>query len=81
MNIPSRATSARALRKREPILTGARRLFLTHGYTGTSTDFRQIEAVGGVTTSTVTLATALAPDFSTEMGKGMFNILQQLRLD
>lgn len=38
MNIPSRATSARALRKREQILTGARRLFLTHGYTGTSTD-------------------------------------------
>jgi hypothetical protein len=31
-------------------------------------------------TSTVTLATALAPDFLTEMGKGMFNILQQLRL-
>jgi Isochorismatase family len=42
--------------------------------------FRQIEAVGGVTTSTVTLATALAPDFSTEMGKAMLNILQPLRL-
>lgn len=42
--------------------------------------FRQIEAVGGVTTSTVTLATALAPDFSTEMGKATLNILQPLRL-
>ena len=41
---------------------------------------RQIEAVGGITTSTVTLATALAPDFSTEMGKAMFNILQPLLL-
>ena len=42
--------------------------------------FRQIEAVGGVTTSTVTLATALAPDYSTEMGKAMLTILQPLRL-
>lgn len=41
--------------------------------------FRQIEAVGGVTTSTVTLATALAPDYSTEMGKAMLTILQPLR--
>jgi nicotinamidase-related amidase len=41
---------------------------------------RQIEAIGGVTTSTVTLATALAPDFSTEMGKAMFTILQPLLL-
>jgi predicted O-methyltransferase YrrM/nicotinamidase-related amidase len=37
---------------------------------------RQIEAVGGVTTSTATLATARAPDFSTEMGKAMLNILR-----
>jgi hypothetical protein len=39
--------------------------------------FRQIEAVGGVTTSTANLATALAPDFSTEMGKAMLNILRR----
>ncbi len=42
--------------------------------------FREIEAAGGVTTSVVTLATAMAPDFSTELGKQMFAIVQQLRL-
>jgi len=31
--------------------------------------FRQIEAAGGVTTSVVTLVTALVPDFSTDLGK------------
>ena len=42
--------------------------------------FRQIEAAGGVTTSVVTLVTALAPDFSTDLGKKAFEILQSLRL-
>ena len=43
--------------------------------------FRQIEAAGGVTTSVVTLVTALAPDFSTDLGRKAFGILQSLRLD
>jgi TetR/AcrR family transcriptional regulator of autoinduction and epiphytic fitness len=34
----SHTTNARTLRKREQILTGARQLFLTRGYAGTSTD-------------------------------------------
>ncbi len=42
--------------------------------------FREIETAGGVITSVVTLATAMAPDFSTELGKQMFAIVQQLRL-
>ncbi|HWY85970.1 MAG TPA: alpha/beta fold hydrolase [Gemmataceae bacterium] len=42
--------------------------------------FRQIEAAGGITTSVVTLVTALAPDFSTDLGKKAFGILQSLRL-
>ena len=42
--------------------------------------FRQIEAAGGVTTSVVTLVTALAPDFSTDLGGKAFEILQSLRL-
>src|SRR5271157_3154045 len=42
--------------------------------------FRQIEAAGGVTTSVVTLVTALAPDFSTDLGKKAFGLLQSLRL-
>jgi Isochorismatase family len=41
---------------------------------------RQIEAFGGETTSVVTLATALVPDFSSALGQRLFNILQQLRL-
>ena len=41
---------------------------------------RQIEAAGGITTSVVTLVTALAPDFSTDLGKKAFGILQSLRL-
>jgi hypothetical protein len=42
--------------------------------------FRQIEAAGGVTTSVVTLVTALVPDFSTDLGGKAFGILQSLRL-
>ena len=42
--------------------------------------FRQIEAAGGITTSVVTLVTTLAPDFSTDLGKKAFGILQSLRL-
>ena len=41
---------------------------------------RQVEAFGAEVTSTVTLATALAPDFTTAQGKQMFATLQQLRL-
>ncbi|HEY0791951.1 MAG TPA: isochorismatase family protein [Chthoniobacterales bacterium] len=41
---------------------------------------RQIEAYGGEVTSTVTIATALEPDFTTDRGKQMFAILQQIRL-
>lgn len=40
---------------------------------------RQIEAFGGEVTATVTLATALAPDFTTDQGKQMFAALQTLR--
>jgi hypothetical protein len=42
--------------------------------------FRQIEAAGGVTTSVVTLVTALAPDASADLGGKAFGILQSLRL-
>jgi Isochorismatase family len=42
--------------------------------------FRQIEAAGGITTSVVTLVTALAPDASTDLGGKAFGILQSLRL-
>ncbi len=42
--------------------------------------FRQIEAFGGEPTSVVTLATALVPDFSSDLGQRVFGILQQLRL-
>ncbi len=41
---------------------------------------RQIEGYGAEITSTVTLATALAPDFTTELGQQMFGVIQQLRL-
>lgn len=41
---------------------------------------RQIEVFGGEVTSIVTLATALAPDFTTELGKQMFATIQELRL-
>jgi hypothetical protein len=42
--------------------------------------FRQIEAAVGVTTSVVTLVTALAPDASTAPGGKAFGILQSLSL-
>ena len=42
--------------------------------------FRQIEAAGGVTTSVVTLVTALAPDAASEPGRSAFAMLQTLRL-
>ncbi len=41
---------------------------------------RQIEAAGAVTTSVVSIATKLAPDLTTEKGKQMFALVQQLRL-
>ena len=41
---------------------------------------RQIEVFGAEVTSIVTLATALAPDFTTELGKQMFATIQELRL-
>ena len=42
--------------------------------------FRQIEAAGGITTSVVTLVTAMVPDVSTDLGGKAFEILQSLRL-
>jgi hypothetical protein len=41
---------------------------------------RQIEADGAITTSVVSIATKLAPDFTTHLGKELFNIVQRLRL-
>jgi hypothetical protein len=41
---------------------------------------RQIEAAGGVTTSVVSLVTAMAPDFALEPGRNTFAALQALRL-
>jgi nicotinamidase-related amidase len=41
---------------------------------------RQIEAAGGVTTSVVTLVTAMVPDISTDLGREVFEALQTLRL-
>jgi nicotinamidase-related amidase len=41
---------------------------------------RQIEAAGGVTTSVVSLVTAMAPDFAREPGRTIFAALQALRL-
>ncbi len=41
---------------------------------------RQMEVFGAEVTSTVTLATALAPDFTTELGQQMFATIQKLRL-
>jgi hypothetical protein len=41
---------------------------------------RQITAAGAITTSVVSIATKLAPDFTTELGKDLFNIVQRLRL-
>jgi len=41
---------------------------------------RQIEADGAITTSVVSIATKLAPDFTTHLGEELFNIVQKLRL-
>jgi hypothetical protein len=41
---------------------------------------RQIEAAGAIITSVVSMATRLAPDFTTDLGKDLFNIVQRLRL-
>ena len=41
---------------------------------------RQIEAAGAMTTSVVSIATKLAPDFTTDLGTQMFGIVQKLRL-
>jgi hypothetical protein len=41
---------------------------------------RQIEAAGGVTTSVVSLATAMAPDFAQEPGRNTFAAMEALRL-
>ena len=40
----------------------------------------QIRAAGVLVTSVVSIATALSPNFTTEKGKQMFQIVQQLRL-
>jgi hypothetical protein len=40
----------------------------------------QIRAAGALVTSVVSIATALSPNFTTEKGKQMFQIVQQLRL-
>lgn len=42
--------------------------------------FRQIEFSGAITTSVVSIAAKLAPDFTTNQGKQMFAIVQQPRL-
>jgi nicotinamidase-related amidase len=41
---------------------------------------RQIEAAGAITTSVVSIATKLLPDFTTDLGKELFKIVQKLRL-
>ena len=45
-----------------------------------SAALRQIEAVGGEVTSTVTIATSLEPNLNTDLGQKMFAAIQQLRL-
>ena len=40
----------------------------------------QILAAGAITTSVVSIATKLVPDFATDLGKELFNIVQRLRL-
>lgn len=40
----------------------------------------QIIAAGAITTSVVSIATKLVPDFTTDLGKELFNIVQRLRL-
>ena len=41
---------------------------------------RQIIAAGAITTSVVSIGTKLAPDFTTDLGKDLFNIVERLRL-
>jgi Isochorismatase family len=41
---------------------------------------RQIMMAGAITTSVVSIATKLVPDFTTDLGKDLFNIVQKLRL-
>jgi nicotinamidase-related amidase len=41
---------------------------------------KHIIAAGAITTSVVSIATKLAPDFTTDLGKDLFNIVQRLRL-
>ena len=41
---------------------------------------RQMIAAGAITTSVVSIATKLVPDFRTDLGKELFNIIQKLRL-
>jgi isochorismatase family protein len=40
----------------------------------------QIIAAGAITTSVVSIVTKLAPDFTTDLGKDLFSVLQRLRL-
>jgi Isochorismatase family len=40
----------------------------------------QIMAAGAITTSVVSIATKLAPDFTTDRGKDLFNVVRRLRL-
>jgi nicotinamidase-related amidase len=40
----------------------------------------QIISAGAITTSVVSVATKLASDFTTDLGKDLFNIVQRLRL-
>jgi hypothetical protein len=40
----------------------------------------QIMTAGAITTSVVSIATKLAPDFTTDRGKDLFNVVQRLRL-
>ena len=45
-----------------------------------SAAIEQIRAAGALVTSVVSIATALSSDFTTDKGKQMFQIVQQLRL-
>ena len=42
--------------------------------------FGQIRAAGAITTSVVSIATKLLPDFTTDLGRKVFKIVQKLRL-
>jgi isochorismate hydrolase len=45
-----------------------------------SAAFEQIRACGGIVSPVTSIVTALAPDFTTDKGKQMFEIVQKLRL-